>query len=76
MNEKERILKLVEDGVLSAKEAITLLEKLEEGQSVSLEKSTADHTFHEEKAGAESKGNGTENLGAKLFGWLDSAVKR
>ncbi|APT51040.1 hypothetical protein BSA171_03390 [Bacillus safensis] len=76
MNEKERILKLVEDGVLSAKEAITLLEKLEEGQSVSLEKSTADHTFHEEKAGAESKGNGTENLGAKLFGWLDSAVKK
>ncbi|BBP92533.1 hypothetical protein BsIDN1_61510 [Bacillus safensis] len=46
---KERILKLVEDGVLSAKKAITLLEKLEEGQSVSLEKSTADHTFHEEK---------------------------
>ncbi|MEK5298733.1 DUF4097 family beta strand repeat-containing protein [Bacillus sp. FSL R5-0659] len=76
MNEKERILKLVEDGVLSAKEAITLLEKLEEGQSVSLEKSTADHTFHEEKAGAESKGNGTENLGAKLFGWLDTAVKK
>ncbi|WP_339240346.1 DUF4097 domain-containing protein [Bacillus sp. FSL P4-0322] len=76
MNEKERILKLVEDGVLSAKEAITLLEKLEEGQSVSLEKSTADHSFHEEKAGAESKGNGTENLGAKLFGWLDSAVKK
>ncbi len=32
MNEKERILKLVEDGVLSAKEAITLLEKLEEGR--------------------------------------------
>ncbi|MFA3773743.1 DUF4097 domain-containing protein [Bacillus safensis] len=76
MNEKERILKLVEDGVLSAKEAITLLEKLEEGQSVSLEKSTADHTFHEEKAGAESKGNGSENLGAKLFGWLDTAVKK
>ncbi|MED1577310.1 DUF4097 domain-containing protein [Bacillus safensis] len=76
MNEKERILKLVVDGVLSAKEAITLLEKLEEGQSVSLEKSTADHTFHEEKAGAESKGNGTENLGAKLFGWLDTAVKK
>ncbi|MBR0601043.1 DUF4097 domain-containing protein [Bacillus safensis] len=76
MNEKERILKLVEDGVLSAKEAITLLEKLEEGQSVSLEKSTTDHTFHEEKAGAESKGNGTENLGAKLFGWLDTAVKK
>ncbi|MBW4854329.1 DUF4097 domain-containing protein [Bacillus safensis] len=76
MNEKERILKLVEDGVLSAKEAITLLEKLEEGQSVSLEKSTADHTFHEEKAGAGSKGNGTENLGAKLFGWLDTAVKK
>ncbi|KUF26045.1 MULTISPECIES: DUF4097 family beta strand repeat-containing protein [Bacillus] len=76
MNEKERILKLVEDGVLSAKEAITLLEKLEEGQSVSLEKSTDDHTFHEEKAGAESKGNGTENLGAKLFGWLDTAVKK
>ncbi|PCK10824.1 hypothetical protein CEY07_15150 [Bacillus safensis] len=76
MNEKERILKLVEDGVLSAKEAITLLEKLEEGQSVSLEKSTADHTFHEEKVGAESKGNGTENLGAKLFGWLDTAVKK
>ncbi|MCM2989649.1 DUF4097 domain-containing protein [Bacillus safensis] len=76
MNEKERILKLVEDGVLSAKEAITLLEKLEEGQSVSLEKSTAEHTFHEEKTGAESKGNGTENLGAKLFGWLDSAVKK
>ncbi|UYO35274.1 DUF4097 domain-containing protein [Bacillus zhangzhouensis] len=75
MNEKERILKLVEDGVLSAKEAITLLEKLEEGQAVSLEKSTNDHTFHEEKAG-ESKGNGTENLGAKLFGWLDSAVKK
>lgn len=76
MNEKERILKLVEDGVLSAKEAITLLEKLEEGQSVSLEKSTAEHTFHEEKTGAESKGNDTENLGAKLFGWLDSAVKK
>ncbi|WP_338592935.1 DUF4097 domain-containing protein [Bacillus safensis] len=76
MNEKERILKLVEDGVLSAKEAITLLEKLEEGQSVSLEKSTDEHTFHEEKAGAESKGNGTENLGAKLFGWLDTAVKK
>ncbi|KUR62218.1 DUF4097 family beta strand repeat-containing protein [Bacillus safensis] len=76
MNEKERILKLVEDGVLSAKEAITLLEKLEEGQSISLEKSTDDHTFHEEKAGAESKGNGTENLGAKLFGWLDTAVKK
>ncbi|CUB16813.1 hypothetical protein BN2127_JRS3_00930 [Bacillus safensis] len=76
MNEKERILKLVEDGVLSAKEAITLLEKLEEGQSVSLEKSTDNHTFHEEKAGAESKGNGTENLGAKLFGWLDTAVKK
>lgn len=76
MNEKERILKLVEDGVLSAKEAITLLEKLEEGQSISLEKSTDDHTFHEEKDGAESKGNGTENLGAKLFGWLDTAVKK
>ncbi|WP_144521792.1 DUF4097 family beta strand repeat-containing protein [Bacillus pumilus] len=76
MNEKERILKLVEDGTLSAKEAITLLEKLEESPSVSLEKSTADHTFHEEKAGTESKGNGTENLGAKLFGWLDSAVKK
>lgn len=30
MNEKERILKLVEDGTLSAKEAIMLLEKLEE----------------------------------------------
>ncbi|PCK19867.1 hypothetical protein CEY02_16130 [Bacillus pumilus] len=76
MNEKERILKLVEDGTLSAKEAITLLEKLEESQSVSLEKPTADHTFHEEKTGAESKENGTENLGAKLFGWLDSAVKK
>ncbi|MEK4322637.1 DUF4097 domain-containing protein [Bacillus sp. FSL K6-3221] len=76
MNEKERILKLVEDGILSAKEAITLLEKLEESQSVSLEKSTAEHTFHEEKTGADSKGNGTENLGAKLFGWLDSAVKK
>lgn len=76
MNEKERILKLVEDGTLSAKEAITLLEKLEESQSVSLEKSPADHTFHEEKAGAESKGNSSENLGAKLFGWLDSAVKK
>lgn len=76
MNEKERILKLVEDGTLSAKEAIILLEKLEDSQSVSLEKSTADHTFHEEKAGAESKGSGTENLGAKLFSWLDSAVKK
>ena len=76
MNEKERILKLVEDGTLSAKEAITLLEKLEENQSVSLEKSTADHTFHEEKAGTKNKGTGTENLGAKLFGWLDSAVKK
>ncbi|KML04716.1 hypothetical protein VL05_03340 [Bacillus stratosphericus] len=76
MNEKERILKLVEDGTLSAKEAITLLEKLEENQSISLEKSTADHTFHEEKAGTENKGTGTENLGAKLFGWLDSAVKK
>ncbi|WHY04987.1 DUF4097 family beta strand repeat-containing protein [Bacillus altitudinis] len=76
MNEKERILKLVEDGTLSAKEAITLLEKLEENQSISLEKSTADDTFHEEKAGTENKGTGTENLGAKLFGWLDSAVKK
>lgn len=76
MNEKERILKLVEDGTLSAKEAITLLEKLEESQSISLEKSTTDQTFHEEKTGAEAQGNGTENLGAKLFGWLDSAVKK
>ncbi|MGE6630179.1 DUF4097 family beta strand repeat-containing protein [Bacillus sp. NPDC077027] len=77
MNEKERILKLVEEGKLSAKEAITLLEKLDEHQPISLSKETSyDHSFEEEKTHPESKGNGAENLGAKLFNWLDSAVKK
>lgn len=77
--EKERILKLVEEGKLTAQEALTLIEKLDSDYKEKEEKITAlsVHVHDEEEPfTAEKKESSKPSLGAKLFDWIDSAVKK
>ncbi|KFF55346.1 hypothetical protein CM50_03210 [Bacillus subtilis] len=77
--EKERILKLVEEGKLTAQEALTLIEKLDSDYKDKEEKITAlsVHVHDEEEPFTTAKKeSGKPSLGAKLFDWIDSAVKK
>lgn len=77
--EKERILKLVEEGKLTAQEALTLIEKLDSDYKEKEEKITAlsVHVHDEEEPFTTAKKeSGKPSLGAKLFDWIDSAVKK
>lgn len=77
--EKERILKLVEDGMLTAQEALTLIEKLD--HEYKEKKSRSPHYLRRSRnlrkvSKAGQKGSQKPSLGAKLFDWIDSAVKK
>ncbi|MFT3655669.1 hypothetical protein DALLNEIH_02093 [Bacillus sp. B01(2024)] len=77
--EKERILKLVEEGRLTAEEALTLIEKLDHEYKEKEEQITALSTEVQEPAEdfkSETKESQKPSLGAKLFDWIDSAVKK
>lgn len=78
-DQKIRILKLVEEGKLSADEALSLIESLENEEKVKEQKITAlstevigDHKQDQHDAN-ESK---QQSLGNKLMDWVDSAVKK
>ena len=78
--QRTRILRLVEEGKLSAEEALSLIEALEKEEAVKEEKMTALSTevlgekhssdFHQHSA--EHK----QSIGNKLMDWVDSAVKK
>lgn len=74
--EKKRILKLVEEGKLTASEAITLMEKLEEGpkeeKTASLSADIKKSSSSEEKKSSQK----FNSLGEKLFDLMDTAVKK
>jgi DUF4097 and DUF4098 domain-containing protein YvlB len=77
--QRKRILKLVEEGKLSANEAITLIETLESDEQLKEEKMNALSTEvigdpYEEKT--EQSNEKQSSLGAMLMDWVDTAVKR
>ncbi|MED4803429.1 DUF4097 domain-containing protein [Bacillus atrophaeus] len=76
--EKERILKLVEEGKLTAQEALTLIEKLDSEYKEKENKITSLSTdVHEaDESFAANKEGQKPSIGAKLFDWIDSAVKK
>ncbi|MED4402805.1 DUF4097 domain-containing protein [Metabacillus fastidiosus] len=77
VEERKRILKLVEEGKLSASEALTLIEVLEEEKKASEQKITAlseDVIFTDKHA--ENVKNDKPSLGAKLMDFVDQAVKK
>lgn len=74
-----RILKLVEDGKLSADEALSLIEALDRDEQLKEEKITALSTEvidynHEDNA--KQPHEKQSSLGTKLMDWVDTAVKR
>ncbi|MGN7941126.1 DUF4097 family beta strand repeat-containing protein [Virgibacillus sp. 6R] len=77
--QRQRILKLVEEGKLSATEALTLIEALESEHQVQKEKISALST---EVIGGEYENKEKQfhdkqsSLGAKLMDWVDTAVKK
>ncbi|MCY7741584.1 DUF4097 domain-containing protein [Bacillus licheniformis] len=77
-HEKERILKLVEEGKLSAKEALILIEKLEEDYKETESKVTAlsEDVIDSEDFYSEKKKEPKPSIGSKLFEWIDTAVKK
>ncbi|MDA1476528.1 DUF4097 family beta strand repeat-containing protein [Bacillus changyiensis] len=78
MSEKERILKLVETGKLSAKEALILLEKLDADHKQKEQKVTAlsENVFDSDQFYSEKKQEAKPSIGSKLFDWIDTAVKK
>lgn len=77
--EKERILKLVEDGMLTAQEALTLIENWI--MNIKKKKSRSPHYLRRSRnlrkiSKAGQKEAKKPSLGAKLFDWIDSAVKK
>ncbi|MBD1381430.1 DUF4097 family beta strand repeat-containing protein [Metabacillus arenae] len=82
VEEKKRILKLVEAGKLSAEEALTLIELLEEDTSQKQQKETALTTevlfnsdeWKEEKEPSSKQKQST--IASKLVDWIDTAVKK
>ena len=77
--QRKRILKLVEEGKLSADEAITLFGALESDEQLKEEKMNALSTEvigdpYEEKT--EQSDEKQSSLGAMLMDWVDTAVKR
>ncbi|WP_438285762.1 SHOCT-like domain-containing protein, partial [Bacillus licheniformis] len=77
-HEKERILKLVEEGKLSAKESLILIEKLEEDSKETESKVTAlsEDVIDSEDFYSEKKKEPKTSIGSKLFEWIDTAVKK
>lgn len=77
--QRKRILKLVEEGKLSADEALSLLEALEKDEKLKEEKMTAlsteviNYQFDETWKQQSDK---QASLGAKLMDWVDTAVKK
>jgi DUF4097 and DUF4098 domain-containing protein YvlB len=77
--QRKRILKLVEEGKLSADEALSLIEALDMDQQLKEEKITALSTEvldfkNEDKA--KQTHDKQSSLGAKLMDWVDTAVKK
>ncbi|HZH60946.1 MAG TPA: DUF4097 domain-containing protein [Metabacillus sp.] len=77
--QRKRILRLVEEGKLSADEALSLIEALEKEETVKEEKITAlstevfgEKTAYTDHESAEHK----QSIGNKLMDWVDSAVKK
>jgi DUF4097 and DUF4098 domain-containing protein YvlB len=74
-----RILKLVEEGKLTADEALSLIEALESDEELKEEKMTALSTevidFNHDDT-AKQTNDKHSSLGAKLMDWVDTAVKR
>ncbi|WP_026559666.1 DUF4097 domain-containing protein [Bacillus sp. J37] len=78
--QRKRILRLVEEGKLSAEEALSLIEALEKEAAVKEEKITALSTevlgdkqsSNDDHDSAEQK----QSIGNKLMDWVDSAVKK
>lgn len=77
--QRKRILKLVEEGKLSADEALTLIESLESDEQLKEEKITAlstDVIDFEHDHSNQTTEDKHASLGAKLMDWVDTAVKR
>ncbi|PMC33988.1 DUF4097 domain-containing protein [Bacillus sp. UMB0899] len=78
--QRKRILRLVEEGKLSAEEALSLIEALEKEETLKEEKMTALST--EVLGNKQSTNNDHESadhkqsIGNKLMDWVDSAVKK
>lgn len=76
-DEKKRILKLVEEGKLTASEAIALMEKLEENFIESKTAALSTEVKKPSSSSEESKtSHKTFSIGAKLFDLMDTAVKK
>ncbi|MGM7723619.1 DUF4097 family beta strand repeat-containing protein [Metabacillus sp. Hm71] len=77
--QKIRILKLVEQGKLSADEALSLIEALDSDEQKKEEKITALSTEVIDFTSQDHAGQSNEkqaSLGAKLMDWVDTAVKK
>ena len=77
-HEKERNLKLVEEGKITAKEALILIEKLEEDYKEKESKITAlsENVVDSGEFFNEKKKEPKPSIGSKLFEWIDTAVKK
>ncbi|MEQ6378383.1 DUF4097 domain-containing protein [Bacillaceae bacterium S4-13-56] len=72
--EKKRILKLVEDGVLSAEEGLALLEKLEKPKEKTFEISTnVDWENEQERL---EQGESNTSLRQKIFEFIDETIEK
>lgn len=78
VEERKRILKLVEEGKLTASEALTLLETLEDEHNKSEAKVTAlsAEVFSKNEHTEHKKNEKQQSLGAKLMEFVDQAVKK
>lgn len=78
--QRKRILKLVEEGKLTADEALSLIEALEKDEQLKAEKITALSTEvinnHDDDNTAKQTNDKYSSLGAKLMDWVDTAVKK
>ncbi len=78
--QRKRILRLVEEGKLTAEEALSLIEALEQEETVKEQKMTAlstevlgdNQSTNNDHESAEQK----QSIGNKLMDWVDSAVKK
>jgi DUF4097 and DUF4098 domain-containing protein YvlB len=77
--QRKRILKLVEEGKLSADEALSLIEAIEKDEQLQKEKITALSTevinYHYDDH-VKQTNEKQSSLGAKLMDWVDTAVKK
>lgn len=76
--QRKRILRLVEEGKLSADEALSFIEALEKEEMVKEEKITALSTevIGEKSTHSHESTEQKQTLGNKLMDWVDTAVKK